>query len=298
MSDTQTPGTAKGVSLVNINVDLKSSSKAVIKLIDAISRGLGLLYEPVHMKRIAEASRSAMETLRSSPDALSLFDRSMGRFIAQEIRTQKNMESIANRALKELPATVDEKAAAPDWVASFFEMCKTVSDEQMQSLWARLLASEVAAPGTYSLRTLQVVKMLTKEEAEAFTLFCCYVCKDTEGYGRKVQNKKADEFLQKKVGLHWGYGEHLTELGLVRSGMLYTLPIDDSTRITTADLIYFDKSITLTKDQSQFPLPYRFGTEPLTTIGNELFSICGAKPDYEYFQVLIEALKEQGFKEE
>jgi hypothetical protein len=56
----------------------------------------------------------------------------------------------------------------PDWVARFFGSAQDVSNEDMQKLWARILAGEVVKPGTFSLRTLEVLKNLSQREAERF----------------------------------------------------------------------------------------------------------------------------------
>ena len=287
---------AAGAALININVDLKHASKAVIKLIDATSRGLGLLYEPTHVRRIAAAYKDASERLDGEPAARSLYERSVSRFLGQEIRSQQNIEGISAKAVDLMPSEVTEEPVDEDWVASFFGMCRTIRDEDMQTLWARILAGEVASPGTFSLRTLSTVKTLSKDEAEAFTLYCRYVCKDSNGRGRRIQNDKADKYLYEKVNLHGGYAAHFADIGLVSAGTS-TLPTDDDTRMTEAHLVYFDRSVQLVKDQSAYPIPYLFGTEPLTAIGNELHSISGARPDYEYFDILVAALNEEGFVE-
>ena len=39
---------------------MKGASKAFIALIDAVSRGIGTLYEPTHIKRVAKADAEAM----------------------------------------------------------------------------------------------------------------------------------------------------------------------------------------------------------------------------------------------
>ena len=43
------------LALVNLQIDLKSPSKAVEKLIDSVGRGLGVLWEPYRIKKLASA---------------------------------------------------------------------------------------------------------------------------------------------------------------------------------------------------------------------------------------------------
>ena len=85
------------------------------------------------------------------------------------------MEAIILKALKELPEVVPEEMPEEDWVHRFFGDCEDVGDEEMQSLWAQILAGEVAQPGTFSKRTLGFVKQLSKKEAEKITQFFAHI---------------------------------------------------------------------------------------------------------------------------
>ena len=49
-----------------------------------------------------------------------------------------------------------------------------VTDEEMQLLWSRVLAGETKRPKSFSLRTLDILRNLSKEEAEKFQNLCKY----------------------------------------------------------------------------------------------------------------------------
>lgn len=55
-----------------------------------------------------------------------------------------------------------------DWFVRFFEACSNISNEQMQKLWARILAGEVNRPGSFSLRTVETLNRITYNEAISF----------------------------------------------------------------------------------------------------------------------------------
>jgi hypothetical protein len=56
-------------SIIKINADLTQISKPFEKLIDSVSRGLGLLYEPYRMRKSAQALSDAMNMLKiDEPD--------------------------------------------------------------------------------------------------------------------------------------------------------------------------------------------------------------------------------------
>ena len=55
-----------------------------------------------------------------------------------------------------------------DWFLRFFESASNVSNEDMQKLWATILAGEVTNPGSFSLRTLDTVYNMSQNEAMIF----------------------------------------------------------------------------------------------------------------------------------
>lgn len=61
-----------------------------------------------------------------------------------------------------------------DWFIRFYEAVGNVSDEEMQNLWAKILSGEIEAPSTYSLKIIDVLKNLRKEEAELFAKICAH----------------------------------------------------------------------------------------------------------------------------
>ena len=63
----------------------------------------------------------------------------------------------------------------PDWTARFFDCVQDVSSEDMQKIWAKILAGEVESPGRTSLRTLDTLKNMTKRDAEMFRDVCSLI---------------------------------------------------------------------------------------------------------------------------
>jgi hypothetical protein len=54
----------------------------------------------------------------------------------------------------------------------FFDECKHVSNPEMQSVWAKLLAGEANKSGTFSIATIKLLSSVGKREAELFTELC------------------------------------------------------------------------------------------------------------------------------
>lgn len=184
--------------------DLLGLKDPLMKLIEVVSSAIGVLYEPTHIKRKAIAEGQALkiksqaveEALKSNPDATALalicdneeltfedvstiVDRANARLGFQSISEQKNIENVIAGAVKYLKETVSEDPVDPDWRSRFFDKIKSVSHEDMQEVWSKVLAGEVSAPGTYSLRSLELLSNLTHIEAEIFRQFSSFIEVDT-----------------------------------------------------------------------------------------------------------------------
>lgn len=68
-----------------------------------------------------------------------------------------------------------------DWYMRFFDGVGNISNESMQSLWARILSGEVSQPGSFSLRALETLRNMTQREAEVFRDSTKFALKETSG---------------------------------------------------------------------------------------------------------------------
>ena len=83
------------------------------------------------------------------------------------------MQSVVAQAADELgDALVKDSEPDHDWTARFFNDVQDVSSEQMQLLWARVLAGEVRRRGSTTLRTLGILKNLDQTTADHFRTLC------------------------------------------------------------------------------------------------------------------------------
>lgn len=177
--------------------DVLGLSQPLKKLIETVSSGIGKVYKPVHIRRMAKA-RSAEISIISSTingnlqlpikydsgeviiDAINaneLVQRAQTRFLYQEMRKQQNIESVIGNAYKELESidAVNPDPVDDDWINVFFDSVANISTEQMQTLWGKLLAGEITEPGSFSLRTLATLKNLTGKEAALFQKIIPYI---------------------------------------------------------------------------------------------------------------------------
>lgn len=74
-------------------------------------------------------------------------------------------EEAAEELAKEDPTT-SERPVDPDWFSKWRGNAEDISDEQMQRLWAKVLAGEVSQPESFSLRALNLLSFMSKRDAE------------------------------------------------------------------------------------------------------------------------------------
>ncbi len=153
--------------------ELAALTKPVSKLIAAVRSATGVLYEPTRIRRRAKAESDAL-VLRTKAEieAAELAQRAAARLSYLELRRQENIDSITESAIGLLPEDVSEEETDDDWMVHFFRLAQDVSDEQIQQLWAKILANEVATSGSFSLRTLQVLQTLSRDDARLFEDYC------------------------------------------------------------------------------------------------------------------------------
>jgi hypothetical protein len=277
------------MSETNISViDTKSLSEPISKLIGAVQSAIGVLYEPTQTRRKAKADADAsLIKMKADLAIRDLAARAEGRVKAKELRRQQNIESILEKAAQFLPETVSNEKVDEDWTVQFFESCQDVGNEELQSLWAKLLAGEVAQPGLYSLRTLHIVKLLRKEDAELFTKFCSFVWqdKDKPDYYSHLYTVDTLNLLHRKE-LVAGSITHLESMGLISLGPI-SYVFDENASIS---VLYFGQEHIFKRAllrSSGIKIYF------LTQSGNELVSICGAERDEEYRTCLIESLAKE-----
>ncbi len=165
-------------------------SAPTVKLLDVVSRGIGRAYDPRYKRRMADASAYEIDTLadavRRNSDLPILLDcdgfqldarniqelaeRAKIRLISQEMRKQLNIEAIVDRAYKELEddKAVSDDSVDDDWIVRFFNSVEDISNDKMRELWGRILAGEIRRPKSFSLRTLDILRSISKDEAILF----------------------------------------------------------------------------------------------------------------------------------
>jgi len=186
--------------------DLAGLSQPLTKLLEVCAAGIGKAYEPIAILLKALAKRGEIGLIadkikhagttnnldleyrngevyvayRPVPLPLqmptsgklefeTLQERATERLQFQSQKQQANIEKIIFQAVSDLSeeSSVPEEKPDEDWISRFFAYAQDISSDQAQQLWGRILAGEIR-PGAFSLRSLDLIRNLSKDEAQLF----------------------------------------------------------------------------------------------------------------------------------
>lgn len=192
-----------------------------------------------------------------------------------------------------------------DWLMRFFDTVGNISNEDLQQLWGKILANEIAKPKTCALRTLDMIRNMSSEEAKVFSILCRYVMQsgdtcyiDSAGFlCEEDGHTQCREFIQNR-GL--SYEEHivpLLEAGALSQDHDLALYMTENDKME----IHNDRIYGVIINRNDVTKLFRRDAYLLTASGKELFSVIRKggefKTDEEYAKLCLKDMKEenQGF---
>lgn len=154
-----------------------------------------------------------------------------------------------------------------DWFIRFYESVGNISDEEMQDLWARILAGEINNPSTFSLKIIDILKNLRKKDAELFDKICSH---SIHFNGIKYILPNYEEFLE-HCNIKYSDIVNLSEFGLINSSplLVYKINITASSKVLAVN-----NSLLITgKTKNEMDKILEIQQFPITTVGNEIASL-------------------------
>lgn len=214
----------------------------------------------------------------------------------QEEKRQANIMSVVAKAAGQHEGReVEPSEPDHDWTARFFSEVQDVSSDEMQSLWARVLAGEVERKGSTSIRTLQVLKNLDQATARLFKILCSncvyFPVRHSLTIDARVPSlggNAATNALQ-KYGLDFGQLNRLNEHDLIisdyNSWQDYTTSKESSR--TTVPFQFQDASWVLTRsDDHTTDWNGKLSGVALSLSGKELAPVIDLEPAEEFGRAL------------
>ena len=219
---------------------------------------------------------------------LTLEERTQNRIEFQEQKKQKNIESITQKAAQNLEneSQVSDEPVDEDWTTRFFSYAEDISNEEMQELWGRILAGEIKRPKSFSLRTLDVLRNLSKDEAQVFIKFASLHIKSSGG--SFILNFKNEKLLEEKYGLNFNDRLLLEELGFITANDLQ-FKVAKTDKQQRQVVFIVGNTIVIQEKEENKP-EQQLQVLVFTKIGQQLLNLVKTTPDIDYIQLLATKL--------
>jgi len=177
--------------------------------------------------------------------------------------------------------SVNKENLGFDWFIRYIESASLISDEQMQDLWARLLAGEVIQPGSFSIRSIETLRNMSKKEAECLLEISKYIDEHKGSffiYDDRSLMKKYD--ISKKMFI-------LVDCGLIDSGLASFDGV-----YSRGDVIYTVGNLCC-KANTKIPQEAHIRIYRFTQTGNDLLKLIEYAPDENYMLDCCRAMKKE-----
>jgi hypothetical protein len=211
---------------------------------------------------------------------------------AQAIRQEIALASAVAHAEQALAQDDSEPSGTPvsgNWLLRWREYASNVATEELHTIWGRVLAAEVKAPGQFPLRSLDFVKHLTPEEIRAIDKLSPFavenfILQDPKGLDAAGVSTEVLGEMQ-NIGL-------LT--GVQQGGMSAKIRTMSNERFYCALRCAGSTMLAVNADDATkiCALKVYF----LSGIGRHIMNLCTSKPNEEMLARLTAEIKEQGFK--
>lgn len=244
-------------------------------LINRLSDATEGLARPWQMTRVAaaQAKADAIET-ESALKQLAALEAAYPGLAATWRRKHLNRTAIVQQALDSSdPTQFNPEEVAKDWYANFFDKSDLVSDEDMQALWARLLAGEARNPGSYSHKTVNLLHDMDKQAAQEFVTLCRFVV----GNGPLIfllPNPMPPVYTD--LGVNMPFAEKMASLGLVSVSASGYQHSEDTAGYTGIEAAYLGTTIIFPSSGDKTTMPD--GHVRFTPWGRELAQLVQAEP--------------------
>lgn len=289
-------------SIIKIdNLNIPDHSKVGWVFLEKISSAIGELHKPSQIKNVAKAEAEA-EVIKAEAEAqaelireeaqVKISDlrvkRALNRFIAEEAKKQENIEKTTQKALNQLNQSSKPQDMDDDWITNFFDKCRIISDEEMQVLWAKILAGEANSPGSYSKRTVNLLGSLDKKDAELLTTLCNFTWISGESYPL-ILDANAPIYIQN--GINFVMLTHLDSIGLIRFDPVGGFMLKRTPTLPLIGMYYNKTPIAISSENN---IPIEVGKVMFTHTGQELSRICSTKPIDGLFKYVFDYWASKG----
>ncbi len=278
---------------------------ALQKLNYCINRGLGKIIIPKSVRDILDNQVARIEMSSedgviinefpdlfdndqlSVPEIQQLYENTRSRMLCTEMRREKNIEEIIhgteNMLEKETINTISQENVDEDWIIRFFNSVQDISDKKMQNLWSKILAKEIKNPNSFSLRSLDAMAKMSKNEAQLFEHMSKYIINFRGNLA--IFN---DDDLNKRYSINYINILALNECGIIDSNALMNLTLYIDNKIEMDTVIASKTQLLLAEAEEENEI--NISLFKLTRIGQDFFRIVDVQINESYFNEVAKCI--------
>jgi hypothetical protein len=267
---------------------------AASKLVEKVSKAIGT--PATALMKIPNAMiDSAVREINAKAEVNAEFAAKLERIkqfsALEQFANVERIKQILGKTALMLEDQSDPDRVDDDWIVYYLDKARLVSDEEMQNLWAKILAGESNSPGSYSKRTLDFLSTLEKREAYDFTTLGSLVVYHTDSPTYPLPLIFTQDLAYPTTkGLSYLNLDNLEAIGLIKSVFpswsiksfrpVFELSYFKETR-------QFQSKDTVETNPSLFRL--KCGQYKLTQTGDQLLKIAGSTPFPDFWSYLTAA---------
>lgn len=219
----------------------------------------------------------------------------MGMQYIEYMRSTENLIDTAVKSSKHIdPHKSNDIKMDNDFFWNTIEHAKTISNDEVQEVVAKIIAGEYNEPGTYSMSTLQTLKMLGKSELELFERMCSLCVNDSLIPQSVFTLDNNTESILKLLEVDFGSLQYLQILGLFFPNSMGQT--QQNFKKNNIGLNYIDKDLIyepIHGSNFEFNL---MGYYQLSLTGEQIIKHLNPKFLEEYFEWLKEYFKIPNYK--
>lgn len=247
----------------------------------------------------------------------------MGHLVAQgnnmKVTAQLVPEHMADASDEEKAEKIEKMTKEnPDFVANCWECCKNRSDDEVRARWAKLMAKEADRPGSFSHKTLSILRDMGGKDVRMFEDFCQYVAYMVIVPAHVFANASWDNVVKTMHGamlLGGGFKQpfiydyqgnvfpsnmfdivmELEAMGLVSRDIGYCKVLPDKTDMQAFVSYHSGCMVVEIFAAKVKPWQFQTGNVLLTKAGEQLFTLCKPKENKNFLQYLKGEWKKRGY---
>jgi len=277
-----------------VSIQLKSEELIVIaqaeRHADLIRKGEATIDASRNLLLSATPDNSPQENegdVRLNPELTNaVCEISVADTLRREINTTRALlraeESLQDDTQEPPNTKVDD-----DWLFRWRDSASEVSSEELQYLWGKVLAGEVKAPGSFSLRTLEFIRNLSTQEAEAIATLSEFIIAG-------AIYRDAKENLEEK-GVTFDTLLYMQDIGVLSGVEAIGMSMNwKSLDESSFKQVLTSNSMALILSGDDPSVTISLPIYKLTTIGQQVLRLGKFGPNIDYLNKVGQHLKNQG----